>query len=282
MMRIITYIKLLILSLIQDSIIFVPHASGTIAIKDPAEYGFYDTYDRTLITADGVTIHYWIKKPQDDSKPYFVFFHGNAGNIGDLNSLTEKNNDRKYRVELLQDLANKGHGFIAVSLRGYGKSAGKPSEEGFVKDVNAVADLIQKENYNVSALGESLGCFSALELMDVLSKKNIEVKGVTLIAPFSSMIEKVYESHAEFKKFDVGKYLKYHFDNKKIVAQTKYRGKILFIHGLEDKVSGIYHSKILEGEAKKQGIETELVELKNAGHVSWKPEKVAEIITKRF
>jgi pimeloyl-ACP methyl ester carboxylesterase len=277
-MRIITYIKLFILSLIQDSIIFVPHASGTIAIKDPAEYGLMDTRDKTVITQDGVTIHYWIKDPKDKTMPYMVFFQGNAGNMGDLKSLTEKNNDRGYRVKLLKDLANKGYGFIAVSLRGYGKSGGKPSEEGFVKDVTAIADLIQKEKYDVSIVGESLGCFSALKLMDILADRNIDLKGVTLIAPFSSMVEKVYETHAEFKKFDVTKYLKYNFDNKEIIEKTKYRGKILFIHGLEDKVSGIYHSKILEGIAEQRGINTKLVILKDAGHVSWDPQEVTDII----
>ena len=281
-MLFITYIKLVALSLVQDSIIFIPHPRGMEKIKEPSEYGLTETQDKTLITQDGETIHYWIKEPSDKTKPYIVFFHGNAGHFGDLKSATEKNNDRGYRIKLLHDFVDKGYGFIAVSLRGYGKSSGKPSEDGFVKDVSAVAELIQKQNYNVVVLGESLGCFSALTLMNDLSEKNIPPKGVTLIAPFSNLIEKAYEIHEEFRRFDATKYLRYRFDNKEIITKTKYRGEILFIHPLEDKVSGIYHSKILEGEANKNNIKTEMVVLKGVGHVTWNPEEVANIITKRF
>jgi uncharacterized protein len=278
----ITYIKLIALSLVQDSIIFIPHPRGMHKIKDPSEYGLPETQDKTLITQDGETIHYWIKNPSNKDKPYIVFFHGNAGHFGDLKSLTEKNNDRGYRLKLLHDFADKGYGFIAVSLRGYGKSTGKPSEDGFVKDVLAVTELIQKQNYNVVILGESLGAFSALTLMDNLSEKNISPKGVTLIAPFSDLIEKAYETDEDFRRFDARKYLKYRFDNKGIIAKTKYRGEILFIHPLEDNVSGVYHSKILEGVAIKNNIKTEMVVLKNAGHVTWNPDEVAKMITDKF
>lgn len=281
-MLLLTYIKLIVLSLVQDSIIFIPNPSGTHKIKDPVEYGLSDTRDETVITEDGQTIHYWIKDPADRQKPYIVFFHGNAGHFGDLKSLTEKNNDRGYRLKLLHDFSDKGYGFMAVSLRGYGKSTGKPSEDGFVKDVSAITKIIREKELSVVVLGESLGCFSALTLMDKLSNSGTSPKGVVLIAPFSDLIEKAYETHEEFRRFDAAKYLKYRFNNKGIIASTKYRGEIVFIHPLEDQVSGVYHTKILEGEAKKNNIKTELIVIKDAGHVSWNPDEVSKMITDRF
>ena len=119
-MLILTYIKLWALYLMQDSIVFHPKISGLKPIQDPAFYDFKDTTDETIITEDGVKIHYWIKKPSDPSKPFVVFFHGNAGHFGDLKSLTEKNNERGYRLHLLHNFVDSGYGFIAVSLRGYG------------------------------------------------------------------------------------------------------------------------------------------------------------------
>lgn len=280
-MLVLTYIKLWVLYLMQDKIIFIPKVAGLKPIESPEFYGFKNTIDETIITEDGVKIHYWIKKPSNSAKPFVVFFHGNAGHFGDLKSLTEKNNERGYRLHLLHDFADSGYGFIAVSLRGYGKSEGKPSEAGFVKDIAAITNLIKQNNYKVISLGESLGAFSALTLMKNLEDTNL-LKMVVLIAPFSNMLEKAYESHPDFRKLDITPYLKHKFDNKKLLAETKYRGKLLLIHPLLDEVSGIYHSKILQGVAVDNNIDVRLTILPNVGHVSWNPDEVFDFINDGF
>jgi pimeloyl-ACP methyl ester carboxylesterase len=280
-MLILTYIKLWALYLLQDKIIFMPKVAGLKPIESPEFYGFKDTTDETIITEDGVKIHYWINHPTDKTKPYIVFFHGNAGHFGDLKSLTEKNNERGYRLHLLHDFADSGYGFIAVSLRGYGKSEGKPSEAGFVKDVAAITNIIKQNNYSIISLGESLGAFSALTLMKNLEDTNL-VKMVVLIAPFSDMEEKAREIHTDFRKIDILPYLKHKFDNKSLVKQTKYRGKLLLIHPLLDEVSGVYHSKILQGVAVDNNKDVRMSVLPNAGHVTWNPDEVFGIINKNF
>ncbi len=281
-MLLITYIKLVALSLVQDWIIFIPHPSGMHKIKEPKEYGLQDTEDRTLITVDGETIHYWLKKPASPEKPYIVFFHGNAGHFGDLKSQMTEGNDRGYRLKLIHDFIDNGYGLIAVSLRGYGKSTGKPSEEGFVKDVTAFSELIKKENYKTIILGESLGAFSALTLMGKLENTEQNPSGIVLIAPFSSLIEKAYEIHEEFRRFDAAKYLKYRFDNRKLISESKYKGRILLLHPSDDKTSGAYHSKILQGEGAKNGVDIKLTILKNADHVTWDPHLVSKLIFEEF
>jgi len=280
-MLIVTYIKLLALSLLQDKIIFVPKVRGMEQIKEPVEYGFTDAEDKIVLAEDGAQIHYWIKHPADKNKPYLVFFHGNAGHFGDLRSLTEKGNNRGYRLQLLHDFADKGYGFIAVSLRGYGKSSGKPSEAGFRKDVKAVAEIIRQNNYKTLIFGESLGAFSALVMMQELEQAS-PPEMVVLMAPFSNLEEKAREIHAEFSKFDLSKYLKHQFDNQKIIEETGYKGKILLFHPSEDEVSGPYHSNILLGEGIKAGRDIELIMLKNAGHVSWNVDEVAAIMIEKL
>jgi len=281
-MLIVTYIKLIALSLVQNFIMFHPNPRGIQPIKDPSEYGFADVEDKILITEDDANIHYWIKSPSDKTKPYIVFFHGNAGHFGDLKSQTTDVNDRGYRLKLLHRFADNGYGFIAVSLRGYGKSSGKPGEKEFVKDVEAVAKFINQEKYKTIILGESMGAFSALTLMTKLEDSAQSPQGVVLIAPFSSLIEKAYEIHENLRRFDLSKYLKHNFDNKKMIAETKYKGKILLLHPSEDNVSGAYHSKILQGEGKKNGLSMKLLILKDAGHVTWDTNLVAKYIFEEF
>lgn len=280
-MLIITYIKLVALSLIQDSIIFHPKPPGTLPMKQPQEYGLVDTTDET-ITVDGDTIHYWFKKPADPTKPYFVFFHGNAGHFGDIKSQVTEGNDRTGRLKLIHQFVDNGYGLIAVSLRGFGKSTGKPSEETFVNDVKAVAELIKKQKYKIIIFGESLGAFSALTLMRELENTEQSPEGVVLMAPFSNLIEKAYEIHDEFRRFEISKFLKYRFDNKKMISETKYKGKILLIHPAEDETSGPYHSEILLGEGKRNNLNIKLSILKGVGHVTWDSHLVAQMIFEEF
>ncbi len=274
------YIKLVALSFIQDSMIFRPHPRGTAPIKQPQEYGL-NAEERTIATEDGETIYYWLGHPTAD-KPYVVFFHGNSGHFGNLVSATEAGNDTNYRLKLIKALMKEGYGIIAVSHRGFGKSTGKSGEAGFVRDVMAVSQMVVKSKMKVFVLGESLGCFSALKLTDILTNTDHSPQGVALIAPFSDLLEKIYETDERFRKLDVKKFMRHNFDNRSIINSTNYRGKMLIIHPLEDKVSGVYHTKILQGAAEGNNIPVEVVILKDAGHVSWNPEEVAKIITDRF
>jgi len=285
-MMIITYIKIFILSLIQGHIIFVPKPTDLKPMKTPLEYGLQDTSDQTLVTEDGITIHYWLKKPVGEHKPYIVFFQGNSGHLGDIGSRdnydkAEKAYDREYRINFLKVVEKNGYGIIAVSHRGYGISSGKPSETGFVEDVKALSEMIKKENIKVIPFGESLGSFSALTMMsDLKDSENLE--GVVLIGAFASIEEKAYELHEDFRRVNALGFLKYRFDNKKIISETDYKGKILLLHGSDDQTTAPYHSEILLGEGRKKGLDIELVILKGAGHITWNPEVVLQNISAKI
>ena len=81
-----------------------------------------------------------------------LLFHGNAGNIGD-------------RVPHIALLTAAGFDVLAFDYRGYGRSAGRPSERGTYEDARAAREvLMSRDPERVVYLGESLGGAIALEL----------------------------------------------------------------------------------------------------------------------
>jgi pimeloyl-ACP methyl ester carboxylesterase len=81
-----------------------------------------------------------------------LLFHGNAGNIGD-------------RVPHVALLSAAGFDVLAFDYRGYGRSAGRPSERATYEDARAAHDaLVSRNPTRTIYLGESLGGAVALEL----------------------------------------------------------------------------------------------------------------------
>jgi uncharacterized protein len=78
-----------------------------------------------------------------------LLFHGNAGNIGD-------------RVPHITLLSAAGFDVLAFDYRGYGRSAGRPSEQGTYEDARAALAALRPGR--TIYLGESLGGAIALEL----------------------------------------------------------------------------------------------------------------------
>ncbi len=98
-------------------------------------------------TEDGVTLNGWLVKAPG-AKTTVIFFHGNAGNIGD-------------RVKKLLLYHQLGVNIFIVDYRGYGKSEGKPTEKGLYLDALAAYDYIQSRQdvskEHIVVHGASLG-----------------------------------------------------------------------------------------------------------------------------
>ena len=106
--------------------------------------------------------------------PTILYFHGNAGEIG----------DRPLRFNYYH---SRGFGVAYLSYRGYGGSSGSPSEAGLITDATAAYDwLIAKgvEPSRIAVLGESLGSGVAVQLA---AKR--EVGAVALEAPYTSTVD---------------------------------------------------------------------------------------------
>ncbi len=119
----------------------------------PADEGLVHEEIR-FSAADGTELAGWLVRA-DDSGKAVIYCHGNAGNIGN-------------RVLKLRALNEIGLNVFIFDYRGYGNSAGRPSEEGIYLDAMAAYDYlagrpdIDKES--IAVYGVSLGGAAAAEL----------------------------------------------------------------------------------------------------------------------
>lgn len=132
----------------QGSLIFFPDRALR---AEPAHYGL-SAESLTLATAGGINLRgWWIRGA---GRTALLYFHGNAGNIG----------DRLERTKLL--VSELGLDVFLVDYRGYGASDGTPTEAGLYADGLAVYDAARARGFPASRIipfGESLGGAVALE-----------------------------------------------------------------------------------------------------------------------
>jgi uncharacterized protein len=134
----------------QEALVFFP---GRLQGGTPAGAGLgYE--DVALTTADGVRLSaWWI--PAEAARGAVVLCHGNAGTI----------EQRIGKARLLHEL---GLSVLLFDYRGYGGSAGEPSEEGVYRDAEAAfAHVVGVRGVPPAHLvlwGESLGGAVAVEV----------------------------------------------------------------------------------------------------------------------
>ena len=117
--------------------------------------GVEDFYTQT---DDGVRLNGWFF-PAETNSPraslVVLVCHGNAGNIS-------------HRLELCRVLLSTGVNVLLFDYRGYGRSRGRPSEEGTYRDAQAACAWIKHRGFQrnqIIAFGESLGGAVAAELV---------------------------------------------------------------------------------------------------------------------
>jgi pimeloyl-ACP methyl ester carboxylesterase len=126
--------------------------------------------DAWIETSDGVKIHgWWVRR--DGSPLVTLFLHGNAGNI----------TDRRAHI---QEIVAAGSSVLMLDYRGYGKSSGRPSEQGLYRDSEAGFIYLLNQGYRAEQIilhGESLGTAVAI---DLASRR--PCAALILEAPFTS------------------------------------------------------------------------------------------------
>jgi fermentation-respiration switch protein FrsA (DUF1100 family) len=123
-------------------------------LETPAETGL-PSRDLELETDDGERLHGWWIGARSERLGHLLLCHGNAGNVG----------DRVLHAELLTAV---GLDVLLFDYRGYGRSTGRPSEQGTYRDARAALSCLlgqlEVDASRVFYLGESLGGAVALEL----------------------------------------------------------------------------------------------------------------------
>ena len=152
---------------IENFFIFFPQKSFDFA-PESFQLNYRDAY---FTTEDGKTLHGWFFPGRMDH-PVILHFHGNAGNIS-------------HRLDLVGHFLQKRLQVFIFDYRGFGKSQGRPSEQGLYLDGMAAYDyLVQKEGIlpgKIVLHGHSIGAAVAVEVA-----LNRSVRSVILESAFTS------------------------------------------------------------------------------------------------
>ena len=145
-------LAILLLRLFEERLVFFPTRHTASDLK-PTDVGV-QAEEVFLTTSDGVRLHAWWA-PAPGAIHTLLLLHGNAGNLS----------DRLETIGFLQKLSSN---VLAVDYRGYGRSEGRPSEEGVYRDAEAAYDYLTRERRvppeRLVVLGQSLGTAVAVDL----------------------------------------------------------------------------------------------------------------------
>ena len=119
-------------------------------VSSPLGSEYLDLKTVQLVSDDGTTTFSWYWPSPGPLT--LVFFHGNGGNRGN-------------RLSWIQEFHRRGYGVFILDYRGYGGSAGTPTENGFYQDGQAAIEWLRKNTHQqLIYFGESLGSGVAVEM----------------------------------------------------------------------------------------------------------------------
>lgn len=162
---------------LQRQLIYFPDSSSV----PPAADVIDGARDVTLRTEDGLELGAWFvpargrEQGRASEEPMAVLLApGNGGN-------------RLGRVDLAEELSERGLAVLLMDYRGYGGNPGDPSEEGLAKDAMAASDALQELGFPPSRtiyFGESLGT----GVVSALSVRRPPA-GIVLRSPFTDLAD---------------------------------------------------------------------------------------------
>lgn len=199
----------------------------------PIEQGL-DVRDVWFASEDRTRLHgWWMPHPGDRAglgrarhgEPMTVVYcHGNSGNMA-------------TRVEIFRDLHRLGVDIFAFDYRGYGRSAGTPSEAGVCADVRAALDHVVGELgvpwHRIILFGHSLG--GAVAIDGAWHRR--EIAGLVVQSSFTQVVDMARHFYPDlpihwiarngFRSIDKVRQL----EMPKLFAHGKRDPTIPFVHG---------------------------------------------------
>jgi fermentation-respiration switch protein FrsA (DUF1100 family) len=176
----------------EDSLIFFPtsYPDGEWDVEAVAQGTECTVEDCFYAGEDGVRLHSWWcrRVAANPNEPVILFFHGNAGNLS-------------HRAELMFDLASRvGSTVMVVGYRGYGRSEGRPSEDGLYADARAAWRFATVDRGvdpgRVVVFGKSLGGAVAVNLAT-----ETELAGLIVESSFTSIPDMAARHYPFVPKF---------------------------------------------------------------------------------
>jgi fermentation-respiration switch protein FrsA (DUF1100 family) len=201
----------------QRKIVFEPSTNDVAAVVGEVP----GASNVMLEAADGVALKAWWVEPRA-GYPIYLYLHGNAGNL--VGSFTNP----QGRAERFVGLTQAGAGLLALSWRGYGGSAGEPSEAGFKQDAEAALAWIQQRypDRPIIMFGESLGTSIAMQLAAAH-----EFGALVLDSPYTSIVD---VGQGKYPWLPVRMLSKDHFESLRFASQVTER--VLIQHCTQDRV----------------------------------------------
>jgi len=243
-----------------DQAKYIYHPDRVIS-QTPAAAGL-DFEDLSLKTEDGETIKAWFVPASENNIPAnktILFCHGNAGDIGD-------------RIESLKTLNRLGLNTLIFDYRGFGKSSGKPSEQGTYIDATTCWDYLidtRKINHeNIIICGRSLGGAIACWLAATTNPAGLVLESTFASAPAMA--------HEMFPFLPVKLFCSYKYDNTATVS--KIHCPLLVVHSKTDTVCPYKQGCRVFSAAKEP---KQFVEIKgdhNAGGLNTNPNYQTELL----
>lgn len=187
-------------------------------------------------TDDGETINgLFFKGPKQQ---VILYFHGNAGDLSGWQFVAE-------------DFFSTGYSVLIIDYRGYGKSTGRISENGFYQDADAAWRYLTAEKKipaaDIIIYGRSIGTGVAVQL----ASEN-RCRGLVLEAPYTSLAALANE---KLPMFFPSLILRFRFDNLSKINDVKC--PVIFIHGTADElIPGSHSHKIAERFSGKKKLIT--------------------------
>ena len=167
------YVALLLLLLWFENSLLYP------APRFPHPYGDWQAAylpheEVELASADGTQLHGWFV-PHPRPRGELLYLHGNGDCLGFLGQYLKQLSEQQ-QVNLL-----------AIDYRGYGKSAGKPSEAGILADGDAaqkwLAQRTGRQPGDVILMGRSLGGCVAVDLAAKNGARGLILQNTTTSMP---------------------------------------------------------------------------------------------------
>jgi len=195
----------------------------------PDAAGLVGVEEVEIESDDGAVLVAWYAPPSP-AKPTVLYFHGNAGHAAS-------------RADKFDAMRVGGYGVLLINNRGYGGSAGSPSEAANVRDAVTAYEFALGKGASPDQLilyGESLGSGQAVQLAG-----RRQVKAVVLEAPLTSTID-IARSTYWFLPLRV--VLTDQFRNIDHIAAIT--APILLLHGERDEIIPFAHSERLKNAAR--------------------------------
>jgi fermentation-respiration switch protein FrsA (DUF1100 family) len=208
---------------IENRMIFHP---SRLIEQTPKQAGL--AFEDLFFTArDGVRLNGWFI-PHPNARATFVWFHGNAGNIG----------HRVDNIKLLHDRVPVN--IFIFDYRGYGRSEGTPDESGTYLDGEAALSLMREKLGEAGAetlvlFGRSLGAAVAAEMAS-----RFRAQALILESPFVSIaaMTRLY-----FPLLPIGPFLQTRYDVEETIRKVKI--PVLVLHGEHDSIVPLEQGKLV-------------------------------------